>query len=190
MARQGWQAILQTEKSPRAVYVNNGPRPTRVKMFKEDMSVRGQECCRRAALECERRWCKNETEVINNSDIVNSDHDLFVSVLDLRTVMCPHIESTFEMPRLRQLVLDEYVKNGLHDFDLEAQKNAAVPPEEVGSLVKKQKTGHGGIRIELRPDAHRPLSMGLTTGDAPPGFGWGSESEEEGDASRFANPRG
>ncbi len=24
--------------------------------------------------------------------------------------------------------------------------------------------------------------MGLTTGDAPPGFGWGSESEEEGDA--------
>jgi hypothetical protein len=23
--------------------------------------------------------------------------------------------------------------------------------------------------------------MGLTTGDAPPGFGWGSESEEEGD---------
>ena len=112
---------------------------------------------------------------------MKSDHDLFVSVLDLRTVMCPHIESTFEMPRLRQLVLDEYVKNGLHDFDLEAQKNAAVPPEEVGSLVKKQKTGHGGSRIELRPDAHRPLSMGLTTADPPPGFGWGSESEDEGD---------
>jgi hypothetical protein len=102
--------------------------------------------------------------------------------MDLCTVMCPHIQSTFEMPRLHQLVLDEYVKYGLHDFDLETQKNTTVSPEEVGSLVKKQKTGHGGSRIDLRPDAHRPLSIGLTTGDAPPGFGWGSESEEEGDA--------
>jgi hypothetical protein len=63
---------------------------------------------------------------------------------------------------------------------LEAQKNTGVPAEEVGSLAKKQKTGHWGSRIDLRPDAHRPLSIGLTTGDSPPGFGWGSESEEEG----------
>ena len=54
--------------------------------------------------------------------------------------------------------------------------------EDVGSLTKKQKTGHGGSLSELRPDVHRPLSIGLTTGDTPPGFDWGSESEEDGDA--------
>lgn len=161
---------------------NRGPRPTRVKMFKTDISVRGQEYCRRATLECERRWCKNKTEVINNSDIVNTDHDLLVSVLDLRTVMCPHIESTFEMPRLRQLVLDEYVKYDLYDFELQAQKNVAVDAEDVGSLAMKQKTGHGDSRSELCSDTHRPLSIGLTSGDTPPGFDWGSESEEDGDA--------
>jgi hypothetical protein len=61
------------------------------------------------------------TETIRTTtenDIVNTDHDLLVSVLDLCTVMCPHIESTFEMPRLHQLVLDEYVKYDFHDFDL------------------------------------------------------------------------
>ena len=68
---------------------------------------------------------------------MNTDHDLLVSVLDFRTVMCPHIESTFEMPRLRQLVLDEYVKYDLHDFDLETQKNSEVATEDFGSLVKK-----------------------------------------------------
>jgi hypothetical protein len=46
------------------------------------------------------------------------------------------------MPRLHHLVLDEYVRYGLHNFDLEAQKNTGVPAEEVGSLAKKQKTGH------------------------------------------------
>ena len=55
-------------------------------------------------------------------------------------------------------------------------------PEDVGSLVKKQKTGHGDSRSELCPDDHRPPSIGLTSGDVPSGFGWGSESEEDGDA--------
>ncbi len=68
---------------------------------------------------------------------MNTDHDLLVSVLDLRTVMCPHIESTFEMPRLHQLVLDEYVKYDFHDVHLETQKNSAVAGEDVGSLTKK-----------------------------------------------------
>ena len=96
---------------------------------------------------------------------MNTGHDLLVSVLDLRTVMCPHIKSTFEIPRLRQLVLDEYVKYGLHDFDLQTQKDAAVAAEDIGSLVKKQKTTHGDSRSELCPDDHRPLSIGLTSGD-------------------------
>ena len=74
----------------------------------------------------ERRWCNNKTEVIDNSKIVNTDHDLLVAVLDLRTVLCPHIETTLEMPRLRQVVLDEYVKYGLHEFDSQASRNVAV----------------------------------------------------------------
>ena len=160
---------------------NQSPRPTRVKMLISDMSERGQECCRRSALEMERRWCNNRTEVIDNSKIVNTDHDLLVAVLDLRTVLCPHIETTIEMPRLRQLVLDEYVKYGLHEFDLQASRNAAEADEEGGSSSKKKKNGHGGRRKVVRPEAHRPLSIGLTTGDAPAGFGWGEEEEEEED---------
>ncbi len=41
-----------------------------------------------------------------------------------------------ETVRRKETVLDEYVKYGFHDFDLETQKNAEVPSEEVGSLTK------------------------------------------------------
>ena len=83
------------------------------------MSHRSKECWWKAELECERRWCTNDTEAINNSALVYSDHDLLVSVLDLRTVMCPHIESTYDIPRLRKLLTLEYVKYGLKEFDFQ-----------------------------------------------------------------------
>jgi len=83
------------------------------------------------------------------------------------------------MPRLHRLVQDEYVKYGLDEFDLEARQNTAANSEEFGSLSKKQKTGHGDNRSAAGSEAHRPLSMGLTTGDTPAGFGRGSCSEDE-----------
>jgi len=64
---------------------------------------------------------------------------------------------------------------------LQASRNAAEADEEGGSSSKKKKNGHGGRRKVVRPEAHRPLSIGLTTGDAPAGFGWGEEEEEEED---------
>ena len=84
-------------------------------------------------------------------------------MLDLRTVLCPHIETTIEMPRLRQLVLDEYVKYGLHEFDLQASRNAAEADEEGGSSSKKKKNGHGGRRKVVRPEAlqRRARTTGL-----------------------------
>lgn len=159
---------------------NRGPRPTRVKMFKSEMSKTARECCRRSTLECERRWCNNKTEVIDDADIVNTDRDLLVSVLDLRTVLCPHLDSSTDMPKLRQLVLDEYVKYGLKDYDLQAQRNATLSAEFVESQKKRQRTAQGDTRAVMRPEPQRPLSIGLSAGDAPTGKGWGSESEEEG----------
>ena len=44
--------------------------------------------------------------------------------------MCPHIESTIEIPRLCQLVFDEYVKYDLNDFDLKQKTNTTVATEE------------------------------------------------------------
>ena len=55
------------------------------------------EMWRKAELEMERRWCTNVTEEINHSALVHTDHDLLVSVLDLRTVTCPHIETVFQL---------------------------------------------------------------------------------------------
>ncbi len=55
-----------------------------MKVFKRDMSDRAIEMWRKAELEMERRWCTNVTEEINHSALVHTDHDLLVSVLDLR----------------------------------------------------------------------------------------------------------
>jgi hypothetical protein len=131
---------------------NRGPRPTRVKMFKSEMSKTARECC---------RW-------------------FLVSVLDLRTVLCPHLDSSTDKPKLRQLVLDEYVKYGLKDYDLQAQRNATLSTEFVESQKKRQRTAQGDTRAVMHPEPQRPLSIGLSAGDAPTGKGWGSESEEEG----------
>ncbi len=90
-----------------------------MKVFKRDMSDCDKEMWRKAQLEMERRWCANVTEEINNSALVHTDHDLVVSVLDLHTVTCPHIDSTYEIPRLRKVLTVTYVKYGLNEFDLQ-----------------------------------------------------------------------
>ena len=157
---------------------NLGPRPTRVKVFKGDMSHRAKECWRKAELECERRWCTNDTEEINNSALVYSDHDLLVSVLDLRTVTCPHIESTYDIPRLRKLLTLEYVKYGLKEFDLQ-QQAIEVDMQSSSQAPKKQKAtpkqGRGAVHV----DDQEALVMGLGTRDCVAGCGWGVSSDEE-----------
>ncbi len=70
----------------------------------------------------------------------------------------------------------------MKDYDLQEQRSAAVSAEFVESQNKRQRTGHGDMRASIRPDPQRPISIGLSAGEAPAGKGWGSESEEEGAA--------
>jgi hypothetical protein len=154
---------------------NLGPRPTRRKVLKSEMSVRTLECWRRSELECERRWCSNCTEEINGSPLVNTDHDLLVTFLDFRTAGCPHL-SKVEMPRLWKTVLKEYVKHGLNDFD--CQTDAAETAAKVAAQVsKKQKTSPTSSRPTL--SEKRPLSIGVSAGDTNADFGWESGSDDD-----------
>jgi len=155
---------------------NLGPRPTRVKVFKRDMSDRAKEMWRKAQLEMERRWCTNVTEEINNSALVHTDHDLLVSVLDLRTVTCPHIDSTYEIPRLRKVLTVAYVKFGLNEFDLQ-QQAIEVDMHESSQGPKKKKAKED--RRALHVDDQQALVMGLGTRDSVAGCGWGASSDED-----------
>ena len=107
-------------------------------MFKSEVSKTAREFYRWSTLECDRRWFNNKTEVIDDTDIVNTDRDLLVSVLDLCTVMCPHLDSSTDMSKLRQLVLDEDVKYDLKDNDLQTQRNTTLSVE----FVESQKKSH------------------------------------------------
>jgi len=106
---------------------------------------------------------------------VNTDHDLLVTFLDLRTAGCPHL-SKVEMPRLRKAVLKEYVKHGLNDFDCQA--DAAEAAAKVAAQVsKKQKTSPTSSRPTL--SEQRPLSIGVSAGDTNADFGWESGSDDD-----------
>lgn len=161
---------------------NVGPRPTRVKVFKRDMSDRAIEMWRKSELEMERRWCTNVTEEINHSALVHTDHDLLVSVLDLRTVTCPHIDSTYEIPRLRKVLMVAYVKYGLNEFDLEQEARQQAIDVDIleSSLAPKKKKAKGKEdRIALHVEDQQALVMGLGTRDCVAGCGWGASSDEE-----------
>ena len=101
-----------------------------------------------------------------------------MSVLDLRTVTCPHIESTYDIPRLRKLLTLEYVKYGLKEFDLQ-QQAIEVDMQSSSQAPKKQKTtpkqGRGAVHV----DDQEALVMGLGTRDCVAGCGWGVSSDEE-----------
>jgi hypothetical protein len=53
------------------------------------MSATAQETRRRALLELERRFCDNRTEVLNDSAVVKSTHELVGMGLDLRLSTYP-----------------------------------------------------------------------------------------------------
>jgi hypothetical protein len=153
-----------------------------VKVFKRDMSDRAIEMWRKAELEMERRWCTNVTEEINHSALVHTDHDLLVSVLDLRTVTCPHIDSTYEIPRLRKVLMVAYVKYGLNEFDLQQQARQQAIDVDIleSSLAPKKKKAKGKEdRIALHVEDQQALVMGLGNRDCVAGCGWGASSDED-----------
>ena len=93
---------------------------------------------------------------------MHTDHDLLVSVLDLRTVTSLDIDSTYEIPRLRKVLTMAYVKYGLNEFDLQ-QQSIEVDIIESSQGPKKKKAKAKEDRRALHVDDQQAEVVMLDT---------------------------
>ena len=89
-----------------------------------EMSETGKECLLRALLEGERRFCSNNTEEINDSDIIMSRREKCASMLDLRTTKGGHL-NTAQLSACKEVLYEEYAK-----FAMTANATKLVKQEE------------------------------------------------------------
>ena len=97
----------------------------------EELGEVGKEALRRAQLEFQRRYCGNETEIVDEDKttvehIETSDRELLASLLDMRTLNCVHL-SKEQYQKACALLEETYVNFGLaHDSYEEEKRRAAA----------------------------------------------------------------
>ena len=66
-------------------------------------------------LEAERRFCENDSEEVNGSDVLMTEKDGLATLFDPRTCSCTHMinRTGVDIPALRKEVQEEYVRWGL-----------------------------------------------------------------------------
>jgi hypothetical protein len=94
--------------------VTTSPHLIRNEVPLEDMTEVGKTCKWRATLEAERRYCGNESEVLNNQSVQKTDRDKLAVMLDPRTLisLAKCGISKAERGELLDYLKEEYIRYG------------------------------------------------------------------------------
>jgi hypothetical protein len=156
------------------------PQLPRVEVNVTDLSALGATCRERAILEGERRWCGNTGETLTGADVIITDRELMSSLLDLRTIRCPHL-STEKKVEAKRLLSEAYVTFAMtaakfdSDASLAAEKKAEA---EAAAAMKEaaEKKGKAASPSTSESKEIKPIiSSGASYSAVNP---WAVEGEE------------
>jgi len=121
--------------------IKSSPKLPRIDIAASDMSAVGQTCLERMRLEAERRFCENDSEEVNGSDVLMTEKDGLPTLLDPRTCSCTHMinRTGVDIPALRKDVREEYVRWGLRAHAYRTGSDTEDESEDesdVGALPK------------------------------------------------------
>lgn len=135
-------------------------------MSVEDLTPNGKICLHRAILEAERRFFGNTTEerFKGGAVLIMNKRELAVTLIDLRTVGCPHLtqeQITDAREALRVLYVNFYLK--FKNFEREQEAAAAeILRAAVSSKAAKPPTTP--VHKKAKSSSPQPLDSGMSYG--------------------------
>ncbi len=101
----------------------------------------GRTSLQRAILETERRYCGNQTEEINNNNVMFSDREQMAMLLDLMTLPCNNVEKGVGKQAV-ELLHETYVEFGhnyvSYDREIATAKAAKAVSTAAAAMAEKR----------------------------------------------------
>ena len=149
----------------------------------DDFSEAGRTCWQRALLECERRFCGNVTEDIDEAPLVMSDREKISMLLDLRTTKATHVTAEV-LDESKQAFYDFYASWMLRAEEYKQEKAA----EQQKFNGKRAVDNEGGAEPKAKKGKKDPSIVGISY-DAKGHSESESEEEEPEEAEESAEAK-